>query len=252
MFYLILFFVIVMCAIAYLLDKDKQLKYERKLAEDFKNEISRITKLQLEWAEKNPELVISQNGCNEQIRDGYEYVPTDYLPDEFIVLDLETTGLEADVDEIIEIAAIRYVKGHREHKTLESLIKPNQKISKFITKLTGITQEQLNTEGRELADFLPELRNFIGDLRIVTYNSKFDMAFLNKAYRKIGHDKLTNPVSCALKMMRKAYPDLDSYKLVDIAERGGFNNGKAHRALSDAQKACIAYAIAVNKLKKIR
>ncbi len=198
-------------------------------------------------------MVEERNGEESSIcYEGYEFVSTDYLPEEFVVIDLETTGLEPETDEIIEIAVIHYKKGFREHNTLETLIKPKNKIPSFITKLTGITQEMVNLNGEELSDFLPKFKLFVGNLRIVTFNSKFDMAFLNNAFTNLGYEKLKNPVSCALRMMRRAYPELNSYKLVDLAERGGFNGGVSHRAMADAQKACIVYAIAVDKLQKVK
>lgn len=77
---------------------------------------------------------------------GVQQVPTDHLPETFIVLDLETTGLDAARHEIIEIAAIRYRKGTTTHETLQALVKPSKKVPKKITEITGITQEMLDTK----------------------------------------------------------------------------------------------------------
>lgn len=182
---------------------------------------------------------------------GKKQISTNHLPDSFIVLDLETTGLDAESEEIIEIAAIKFTKDSTSHKTFQALIKPTKKIPKKITEITGITQAMVDSEGEVLVDVLKQFNNFIGDLRLVTFNAEFDMAFLRAAYEKEGLDKIFNPVSCALKMARKAWPGRKSYKLDSLAVDGEFNDGKAHRALEDARRALIVYTAAVAKLKSI-
>lgn len=72
-----------------------------------------------------------------------QQIPTDYLPGTFVVLDLETTGLDANRHEIIEVAAIRYRSGSTNHQTIQALVKPSKKVPKKITEITGITQEML-------------------------------------------------------------------------------------------------------------
>lgn len=70
---------------------------------------------------------------------GTEQITTSHLPDSFIVFDLETTGLNAKTEEIIEIGAIKFKKGSTNHETFQALIKPNKKIPKKIIEITGIT-----------------------------------------------------------------------------------------------------------------
>ena len=178
-------------------------------------------------------------------------ISTDHLPDSFIVLDLETTGLDANRHEIIEIAAIRYQKGTDTHKTFQSLVKPTRKVPKKITELTGITQEMLVESGHALPNTLVDFASFIGQLRLVTFNAEFDMAFLHTANAKHGLPALLNPVSCALKMARRAWPRRKSFRLIDLASDGKFADGRAHRALEDARRALLVYAAAVAKLKSV-
>jgi DNA polymerase-3 subunit epsilon len=182
---------------------------------------------------------------------GVQQVPTDHLPESFVVLDLETTGLDASRHEIIEIAAIRYRKGTTTHATFQALVKPSKKIPKKITEITGITQEMLETNGEPLADVLRQFTVFVGEHRIVTFNAEFDMAFLHAATTLHGLPKLSNPVSCALKMARRAWPKRKSFRLRDIASDGEFAQGKDHRALEDARCALIVYAAAVAELKTV-
>lgn len=182
---------------------------------------------------------------------GVQQIPTDHLPETFIVLDLETTGLDATRHEIIEIAAIRYRKGSTTHETLQSLVKPTKKVPKKITEITGITQEMIETKGEPLADVLREFMAFAGERRLVTFNAEFDMAFLHAATTVHGLPKLNNPVSCALTMAKRAWPKRKSFRLKDLASDGEFSGGAAHRALEDARCALIVYAAAVSELKTV-
>jgi DNA polymerase-3 subunit epsilon len=182
---------------------------------------------------------------------GRQQVPTEYMPDTFVVLDLETTGLDPTRHEIIEIAAIRYRKGTTTHDTLQALVKPTKKVPEKITKMTGITQAMLDKDGEPLAQVLPQFTEFIGSLRLVTFNAEFDMAFLEAAYENHGIAKPANPVSCALKMARRAWPRRKSFRLEHLANDGAFSEGKAHRALEDARLALIVYAAATAELKSV-
>jgi len=182
---------------------------------------------------------------------GVQQVPTDHLPETFIVLDLETTGLDATRHEIIEIAAIRYQKGNTNHETLQALVKPSKQVPKKITEITGITQQMLETTGEPLADVMRELIAFVGEHRLVTFNAEFDMAFLHAATAQLGLPKLNNPVSCALQMARRAWPKRKTFRLSDLASDGQFARGAAHRALEDARCALIVYAAAVAELKTV-
>ena len=180
-----------------------------------------------------------------------QQIPSDYLPETFIVLDVETTGLDADRHEIIEIAAIRYQKGTTTHATLQALVKPAKKVPKKITEITAITQEMLDAKGEPLAEVLRDLIAFVGECRLVTFNAEFDMAFLHAATDRHGLPKINNPVSCALKMARRAWPKRKTFRLRDLASDGEFAGGAGHRALEDARCALIVYAAAVAELKTV-
>ncbi len=184
-------------------------------------------------------------------KSGMQPVPIDVLPDTFIVFDLETTGLKAESNEIIELAAIRFKKGTNTHDTFQSLVKPKKAVPKKITEITGITQAMVDVEGRPIEEVLEEFRSFVGEFRLVTFNAEFDMAFLQAAAERTGKRSFDNPVSCALKMTRRAWPQRKSFRLDDLAKDGNINQGKAHRALEDARRALIVYAAAAAQLKSI-
>jgi DNA polymerase III epsilon subunit family exonuclease len=178
-------------------------------------------------------------------------IPLTSLPDTFVVLDLETTGLDPAVSEIIEVAAIRYVKGSPDQEVYQALVKPEYAISNRIIEITGITRQLLDAEGLPLEQVIKELREFIGSSRIVTFNAKFDIAFLDSAALRVGLPLFHSQVSCALKMARKAWPRRSNFSLQELARDGQFAEGHSHRALEDARQALIVYVAAVAELGEV-
>lgn len=174
-----------------------------------------------------------------------------HLPPTFIVFDLETTGLNASTHEILEIGAIKVYRDGNQHDTFQTLVKPSKKVPKKITEITGITQEMVEAEGKPLEEALREFREFIGDLHLVTFNADFDMAFIHAAAMKHSMP-VKNSVACALKMARRAWPGLGSYKLSALAKQGNLSSADTHRALGDAQRALIVYGAAARVLRTIK
>ena len=171
---------------------------------------------------------------------------------QFIVLDLETTGLDARIHEIIEFGAIRAELDSDVHKTFQALVKPTKKVPQRITEITGITQSMVDSEGRELNEVLKEFVEFIGELPLVTYNASFDMAFLQTAASQNGLS-INNRYTCALKLARRAWPGLPSYRLADLAKMGNLPDDDTHRALGDCKRALIVFVSSASKQgKRIR
>jgi DNA polymerase III epsilon subunit family exonuclease len=169
------------------------------------------------------------------------------LPQRFIVLDLETTGLDPTRHEIIEIGAIRVNRDSDIHDTFSALVKPVRRVPKRITQITGISQDMVNNEGETLERAIKEFVTFIEDLPLVTFNAEFDMAFLQNAAKQ-NSLVIGNSTSCALKMARRAWPDRKSYKLKDLAKDGRLSDEGTHRALRDCKRALIVYTAAVSIL----
>ena len=178
------------------------------------------------------------------------------FPTQFVVFDLETTGLNPESNEIIEIGAIKVDLSNSANsldqlqvKSFEVLIKPTKSVPKKITEITGITQEVLDSSGGLLSDELPDFLEFIGDLPLVSYNADFDMAFLYQAVAKVFPDEqLKNKVSCALKMARKAWPGLKSYKLSELSKIMKLDADNEHRALGDTKRTLVIYVHAATEL----
>lgn len=154
------------------------------------------------------------------------------IPDEFVVLDIETTGLDIKNDRIIEIACIQY-KNDSELTRFAKLITISGEIPQKIEKLTGITNEMLLKEGVLLSDVLKELSEFLADLPIVCHNAVFDINFLQEKLRCSGLPILQNKVIDTLPLARKKIKNAKGYKLSDIARSMGFEIQNTHRALDD-------------------
>lgn len=170
------------------------------------------------------------------------------LPERFVVFDLETTGLDCKKHEIIEIGAIRVNRDSTNHDTFQALVKPLRKVPKRIIDLTGITQAMLDAHGGPIAETLSEFLDFAGELPLVSFNAEFDMGFLAVAAQQTGRS-VSNPVSCALVMSRRAWPGRKSYRLADLAKDGNLGSDGAHRALEDCKRTLIVYAAAAAKLR---
>ena len=123
-----------------------------------------------------------------------------------IFFDLETTGLCARNDRIIEIAAIKIIPGEEHHASMSQLISIDRPVPRFITKLTGITDEMLSRDGRPLESALDSFIEFIGDHSVVAFNINFDARFLKAAIERHGRKPLKNTALCALQAARDAGP----------------------------------------------
>jgi len=162
-----------------------------------------------------------------------------------VFFDFETTGLCSRTDAIIEIAAVKYVPGADSHAHMQQLILIDRPLPRFITKLTGITDEMLQTKGRRMDEVLDEFIEFIGDHDVVAFNINFDTRFLNAAIERHGRQPLNNIGHCALARARAAWPDLDCHKLGYLATHLKLDVGPAHRALNDTLLALEVYFLSL-------
>ena len=146
----------------------------------------------------------------------------------FVVLDLETTGLDPARDEIIEIGAVKY-DGVREVDTLSSLIHPGRAIPLSITELTGISDRDVATAPRFSA-VRQALVRFVGDAIVVGHNVRFDLGFLHR------RDCLRRqPYIDTLELATILMPNEPRFGLSKLAERLGIEVTTQHRALDDAR-----------------
>lgn len=125
---------------------------------------------------------------------------------EYIVFDIETTGLDSSYDEIIEIGAIK-VNNNEIVSEFNSLVKPKNKIDRYITGLTGITNEMVN-DAPTIEEILPDFMNYIGNDILIGHNVNFDINFVYDNLYRNKFDVLTNDFIDTMRISRKLLPDL--------------------------------------------
>lgn len=157
------------------------------------------------------------------------------FPDDFIVIDVETTGLDARFCEIIEISAIRYRAG-AETEVFNSLVKPSEPIDEFITSLTGITNEMLES-APDISSVISDFYNFVGDETLVGYNVNFDINFLYDNLMMCKSLPLTNNFIDVMRISKRLLPDLENHKLLTVAKHFKASL-PSHRSLDDC-RACF-------------
>lgn len=153
--------------------------------------------------------------------------------DSCIVLDIETTGIDANKDEIIEIAALKIIDNSVAAE-FQSFVKIEGRLPKEIVKLTGITETILDDEGNALGKVLQELIYFAAEYKVICYNAKFDRSFLEVALKKYGHRSMPNQFIDVLALARMRL-NLDNYKLQTVAEYLSIAQKPSHRALEDCR-----------------
>src|SRR5574341_197309 len=149
------------------------------------------------------------------------------MRDVFVALDLETTGLDARRDRIIEIGAVKFENG----KLLgewHTLINPGSPIPAYITRLTGISDHDV-ADAPAFAAVVPRFREFIGNAPIVGHNVRFDLSFL-----AAGGLRTASPVIDTYAVASVLLPDTPRYSLTSLAALFDIPTDGAHRALNDA------------------
>jgi exonuclease, DNA polymerase III, epsilon subunit family len=150
----------------------------------------------------------------------------------YTVLDIETTSLDCYRGEILEISAIK-VRNQQETEYFSELIKIHNKVGAFTTKLTGITNEMILKEGKELVLVLKNFKDFLGDDIIVGHNVNFDINFIYDSMKKNLGRNLTNDYVDTLRIARKVLPHLKHHKLDDLIKYFNLVERNEHRALND-------------------
>lgn len=151
----------------------------------------------------------------------------------YVVLDIETTGLNSDSDEIIEIAIIKEIEGTQYF--FEKLIQTSKLLTTDISNLTGLTNQKLNSEGYPLEEVLSEAVQFIGDLPVVGYNIKFDLSIINRKLQSLGKQPLNNLSIDMMQMVKKDKQFLRSYTLDEVLKSYQISFDTRHRAMIDAE-----------------
>src|SRR5512146_1022039 len=147
----------------------------------------------------------------------------------FVALDVETTGLDAGRDSIIEIAAVKF-NGNRIEGEWESLVNPNRHVPEFITTLTGIDDAMLRQAPR-IREIARDFEAFVGDCPIISHNVRFDLGFLQR-YIPFALNEVIDTYELAAVLM----PNASRYNLAALCSQLGYPLPREHhRALVDAK-----------------
>ncbi len=169
------------------------------------------------------------------------------LDDEFVVFDLETTGLKKETDKIIEIGAVK-IKGGKITDKFSAFINPGRKLSEKIIKLTGITDGMLeNQPGEETV--VPQFIDFVGDCMLVGHNVGFDIGFIRRFAADNGTE-VRNTVIDTLGLARTLYGSLKNHKLDTVCAHLGVSLENHHRAVDDAMATAEIFIKMMEALKE--
>ncbi len=151
---------------------------------------------------------------------------------DFVIIDIETTGLSVENDEILEIGAIRIVNG-KTVEEYERLIAVKTEIAQNISELTGITQEQVKENGKPINEVLPSFMDFVKGSEVAGYNVNFDHDFLLAECSRQGIDITKIKFTDVMTIVKSKLKGMRSYNLESVAKRLGITTKQQHRALSD-------------------
>lgn len=176
------------------------------------------------------------------------------VPNEFVIFDLETTGLPfRDPVDIVEISAIRINKHsylqNNHLETFTTLVKPwRGRLNPQATAVNQITQEMIDMEAIDAYSALNRFIEFVGNNVLIAYNVKFDRWFLEREMNDQGIMRRFK-YECAYNLAKNAFPGMRNYKLTTIASHLGVPTAGAHRALQDCFMAMHVYLAGVTSIE---
>ena len=162
------------------------------------------------------------------------------MTNSYIALDLETTGLEARLDKITEIAALRVVDGRVEERFV-TLVNPGRQLGERITVLTGITDDMVK-DAPAIEDMIGDVVRFCGNLPLLGHNILFDYAFLKRAAVNSGLDFEREGID-TLGICRLFMPADVKRNLTCACSFYEVSQSAAHRAQADAEAAHGLYQV---------
>ena len=149
----------------------------------------------------------------------------------FVIVDLETTGLSPYKHAITEIAAVRF-DGENMIWEYQTLIDPERHIPPFITKLTGISNDMV-AWAPKIYEVLPEFMEFVWDDIFVAHNARFDHGFLHFSHFEHFGKAFVPDIICTRNLTKHLCPEIPKRNLSFLCSHFWIQNKRAHRALSD-------------------
>ena len=158
---------------------------------------------------------------------------------DFVAFDIETTGKRAAEDEIIEIAAVRFVD-RLPAESFATLVRAEMPVPAAATRVHGIRDDMLAGQPA-LADALERFTWFCGDSILVAHNAAFDFKFLSAAYERQGVAAPLGLVLDSYASAKQALPELFNWRLDTLLKHFGIECADRHRAGADALACGLAF-----------
>lgn len=172
-----------------------------------------------------------------------------HVPD-YVVYDLETTGISSNYDEIIEISAVK-VRAGKIVDEFSELVNPGRPIPHAASAVNNISDGMV-ANAPFFQEILPWFLDFIGNDVLAGHNiHSFDMKFLYRDCERYFHQTLTNDYADTLRLARICLPGLQHHRLGDLADYYGISTAGAHRALTDCRINQQVYELLAKELDNI-
>ncbi|QNQ82727.1 3'-5' exonuclease [Lactobacillus sp. PV037] len=156
------------------------------------------------------------------------------FPENYTLIDVETTGLNPTYSRITEMGGLKVRRG-KVIQTFSELVKfpDSNKVPAYISKLNGIDEAKIEAEGMPVDEAIKKFRYFIGSDPIVGYNVNFDLNFVYDLIAKYDLPVLSNDYVDVYRLARSFYPDQRHNRLIDCLNRLGIAQTQDHRGLQD-------------------
>lgn len=164
------------------------------------------------------------------------------LESTYVVFDTETTGFNATAgDQMIEIGAVKIKNGEIIDR-FDELINPGMNLRSEIVNLTNITDEMLKDKDNE-ENVTKRFKEWISDLPMVAQNARFDISFMESAYKKYNLGEFSNVVIDTMEISKAQNPDSAKHNLTALSKRYGvhFDESGHHRADYDAEGTALVF-----------
>lgn len=175
------------------------------------------------------------------------------LDSDYVVFDIETTGLDSKNDKIIQFAGIKVSNGEI-IDSIEFFINPEIEIPHFITEINHISNEDVK-DAVSIKQGLEKIVNFISNNFLIAHNGiNFDMNFLNNKLVENKMRKISNPILDTMWLSKAININLDKHNLARLVKYYGINydENKAHQALYDSELLLQVWLFLKEDLKKYK